>query len=94
MSKTAWIVICVLSATFLYAAPKSKKNTVNAPRLSGPAFAAMQTIDPERIRAHVRFLADDLLEGRGTGQRGGDIAARRERQLYAEGAHGGCDHAA
>jgi Zn-dependent M28 family amino/carboxypeptidase len=76
MSKTAWIVICVLSATFLYAAPKSKKNTVNAPRLSGPAFAAMQTIDPERIRAHVRFLADDLLEGRGTGQRGGDIAAQ------------------
>ena len=33
-------------------------------------------IDAERIRAHVRFLADDLLEGRGTGTRGGDIAAR------------------
>src|SRR5215471_14814396 len=32
-------------------------------------------IDPERIRAHVKFLASDLLEGRGTGQRGGDIAA-------------------
>ncbi|MBV8049598.1 MAG: M28 family peptidase [Acidobacteriaceae bacterium] len=44
-------------------------------RLSGPAITAMQKIDPERIRAHVRFLADDLLEGRGTGQRGGDIAA-------------------
>ena len=29
----------------------------------------------ERIRAHVRFLSHDLLEGRGTGQRGGDIAA-------------------
>jgi Zn-dependent M28 family amino/carboxypeptidase len=40
------------------------------------AAAAMRTIDPERIRAHVRFLADDLLEGRGTGTRGGDIAAR------------------
>jgi Zn-dependent M28 family amino/carboxypeptidase len=38
--------------------------------------AAMQSIDAERIRAHVRFLADDLLEGRGTGARGGDIAAR------------------
>jgi Zn-dependent M28 family amino/carboxypeptidase len=37
--------------------------------------AAMQSIDPERIRAHVKFLADDLLEGRGTGTRGGDIAA-------------------
>lgn len=36
---------------------------------------AMQGIDPERIRAHVKFLADDLLEGRGTGARGGDLAA-------------------
>src|SRR5215813_9972396 len=35
----------------------------------GPAFSA------ERIAAHVKFLASDLLEGRGTGQRGGDIAA-------------------
>jgi Zn-dependent M28 family amino/carboxypeptidase len=37
--------------------------------------AAMQGISPDRIRAHVQFLADDLLEGRGTGARGGDIAA-------------------
>jgi len=43
---------------------------------SAPAAAAMRGIDAERIRAHVRFLADDLLEGRGTGVRGGDIAAR------------------
>src|ERR1700689_3201235 len=34
-----------------------------------------QDISAERIRAHDRFLASDLLEGRGTGQRGGDIAA-------------------
>jgi Zn-dependent M28 family amino/carboxypeptidase len=39
------------------------------------AIAAFQKIDAERIRAHVRFLSHDLLEGRGTGQRGGDIAA-------------------
>ena len=44
-------------------------------RPSSAVFAAMQTIDPEHIRAHVRFLSHDLLEGRGTGQRGGDIAA-------------------
>lgn len=31
--------------------------------------------DALRIRAHVKFLSSDLLEGRGTGQRGGDIAA-------------------
>jgi Zn-dependent M28 family amino/carboxypeptidase len=43
--------------------------------LPADAAAAMQSIDAERIRAHVKFLADDLLEGRGTGTRGGDIAA-------------------
>src|SRR2546423_5389950 len=32
-------------------------------------------MDPEQIRTHVKFLASDPLEGRGTGQRGGDIAA-------------------
>ena len=32
-------------------------------------------INPENIRAHVKFLSSDLLEGRGTGQRGGDLAA-------------------
>src|SRR5713226_8195856 len=36
---------------------------------------AAAVIDPEKIRAHVKFLASDLLEGRGTGQRGGDVAA-------------------
>src|SRR6202140_2569377 len=35
----------------------------------------MQSIRPENIETHVRFLSHDLLEGRGTGQRGGDIAA-------------------
>ena len=43
--------------------------------LPADVAAAMQSIDPERIRTHVKFLADDLLEGRGTGTRGGDIAA-------------------
>ena len=34
-----------------------------------------QTISPNAIAAHMRFLADDLLEGRETGTRGYDIAA-------------------
>ena len=40
------------------------------------ADAAMPGIRPERIRAGMRFLEDDLLEGRGTG--GYEIAARFE----------------
>ena len=43
--------------------------------LPAEAAAAMQGIDAQRIRAHVRFLADDLLEGRGTGTRGSELAA-------------------
>lgn len=37
---------------------------------------AMSRIRPEAIRAHMRFLADDLLEGRGTGSRGYELAAK------------------
>lgn len=45
------------------------------PRSFAAAKAPVPTFDAEKIRAHVKFLASDLLEGRGTGQRGGDIAA-------------------
>jgi Zn-dependent M28 family amino/carboxypeptidase len=54
---------------------KHGRSSGDSARLPGAAFAAIQKIDPERIRAHVRFLSHDVLEGRGTGQRGGDIAA-------------------
>src|ERR1051326_9546944 len=37
--------------------------------------AAMNEINPEHIRAEVKLLASDAFEGRGTGQRGGDLTA-------------------
>lgn len=40
------------------------------------AQAAAKAITPELLRGHIRFLADDLLEGRGTGSKGEAIAAR------------------
>jgi len=52
--------------------------------LSGPAFTALETISPDHIRWHVRYLSHDLLEGRGTGQRGGDIAAEYIATQFAE----------
>src|SRR5271155_1190275 len=45
------------------------------PTVSAAAREAAASIDPEKIRAHVRFLASDLLEGRGPGTRGGQLAA-------------------
>jgi Zn-dependent M28 family amino/carboxypeptidase len=45
------------------------------PGLPPAARAAAASIDSERIRAHVRFLSLDLLEGRGPGTRGAELAA-------------------
>jgi Zn-dependent M28 family amino/carboxypeptidase len=39
------------------------------------ARVAADSIDSEKIRAHVRFLSLDLLEGRGPGTRGSELAA-------------------
>ena len=36
--------------------------------------AAAASITPARLRAHIRYLADDLLEGRGPGSRGDRLA--------------------
>lgn len=44
--------------------------------LLAAAPVAAQEFSGERVRADVAFLADDLLEGRGTGTRGYDLAAR------------------
>lgn len=43
--------------------------------VAGSKLASIPAIDPEKIRAQVKFLASDFLEGRGMGQRGGDLAA-------------------
>ncbi|HWZ01660.1 MAG TPA: M28 family peptidase [Edaphobacter sp.] len=48
----------------------------NAQTIPPAVKAAEASIDPEKIRAHVKFLADDLLEGRGPGLRGSEIAAQ------------------
>jgi Zn-dependent M28 family amino/carboxypeptidase len=61
---------------------KSMAVTAGILLLAGGAYLRAQThkeneslIDAERIRAHVKFLSSDLLEGRGMGQRGSEIAA-------------------
>jgi Zn-dependent M28 family amino/carboxypeptidase len=76
MRKPLLVSLLALStAAFSQNSSKPVHAPAAAPRPSSAAFSAMETINPERIRAHVRFLSHDLLEGRGTGQRGGDIAA-------------------
>jgi Zn-dependent M28 family amino/carboxypeptidase len=46
-------------------------------------------INEATLKAHIRFLSDDMLEGRGTGARGGELAAKYiAAQLEALGAKG------
>jgi hypothetical protein len=50
----------------------------------------MDRIRPQVIRAHLEFLSDDLLEGRGTGSRGHKLAANYIRaQCQGAGLRGG-----
>lgn len=49
-----------------------------------PSDAILQQIRPESIRGHMDFLADDLLEGRGTGTRGYALAANYIRTQFEE----------
>src|SRR5277367_5359022 len=44
---------------------------------------AAESIDPEKIRVHVKFLSDDLLEGRGPGKRGAELAAKYIASQFA-----------
>ena len=79
MRKFILLLISFLFCAVVSAAPQGRvrpsRPTLVSAHISPAATTAMQSIDPEHIRAHVRFLSHDLLEGRGTGQRGGDIAA-------------------
>jgi Zn-dependent M28 family amino/carboxypeptidase len=66
---------CLVYGTLAQNTSRRRASSAALAHLPPAAIAAFQKIDAERIRAHVRFLSHDLLEGRGTGQRGGDIAA-------------------
>jgi len=77
---TCVVLLIAFAATVLLAQSGNSPSTAMPPvpkvaSLPPAAEQAMAAINPENIRWHVKFLADDLLEGRGTGQRGGDIAA-------------------
>src|SRR5438874_4868788 len=77
MRTTVFLALPLVFVTVSLAqnARRSSQSQSASAHLPPAAIGALQKIDPEHIRANVRFLSHDLLEGRGTGQRGGDIAA-------------------
>jgi Zn-dependent M28 family amino/carboxypeptidase len=52
--------------------------------LSAPAAGRLPEFSATRIKAHVTFLSDDLLEGREAGTRGHEIAARYIADQFAQ----------
>ena len=80
---SAFLVVCLSLPSWAEGAAAGASKTPSV-KLPGQAFTALETINPEHIRWHVRFLAHDLLEGRGTGQRGGDLAAEYIATQFAE----------
>ena len=85
---SALVALCLTALCVLPAWPEgaagAKGNKLQSVHLPSAAFAALETISPDHIRWHVRYLSHDLLEGRGTGQRGGDIAAEYMATQFAE----------
>jgi Zn-dependent M28 family amino/carboxypeptidase len=70
--------VLLLAAMFALTLRAEQPAMPEVPAIAGVPVAARQaaaSIDPEKIGAHVRFLANDLLEGRGPGTRGGQLAA-------------------
>jgi len=76
--KNAVLAACLLVIASLSAQekpPKPRPESHFGSHLPPAAIAALQSIRGENIEQQTRFLSHDLLEGRGTGQRGGDLAA-------------------
>ena len=68
------LVFVVLALILLRYSPLALAQSVSP--IPPDAQAAMGELQKEPFRAHMAFLADDLLEGRGTGTRGHEIAAK------------------
>ena len=74
------LAFTLVAAVLLLVPPAYAQQTADLPvpavqGLSQAARVAAASIDAEKIRAHVRFLSLDLLEGRGPGTRGAELAA-------------------
>ena len=79
MKKTAVTISCALIALVCVSTktnPAAGQGKTAAQAKKSPVTdAPLPQVDKEKIRAHVKYLSSDELEGRGTGQRGGDLAA-------------------
>ncbi len=79
MTWRRWLLVIAALGTLSVAAAQEKEKS----QLFPPA-ALLNRISPEGIRANMNYLADDLLEGRGTATRGYALAALYMRSRFEE----------
>jgi hypothetical protein len=72
--------LCLLLSLSLFSAALAQEISNS----TFPPDSVLERLRPAGIRAHMEFLADDLLEGRGTGTRGYQLAANYVRAQLEE----------
>src|ERR1700693_6280969 len=88
MKCRSWILLCLVNLL-----PFSLTVLAQNPSYGAVVEVATKTIRPEQIRAHIRFLADSLLQGRAPGTPGYDIAAKYvATELEGMGLRPGASH--
>ncbi|MGJ3233243.1 MAG: M28 family peptidase [Oceanicaulis sp.] len=70
------------AASVLALAACTSTPTTAAPEAAAQQAAPAQSVRAGAIEAHIRFLADDLMEGRKAGERGYDLAANYVEAQY------------
>jgi len=92
MNHCSKAILAAISSAVLFTLPFTMQGKAGQSNMAEPSTAAIRA---EAIRADMGFLADDLLEGRGTGTRGQEIAAKyiaaqfEQMGLEPAGDHGG-----
>lgn len=85
--RSTLVTVAAAGLTMLAQAQDSSRGLPSVPQVAGVPAAAQQAashIDPERIRAAVKYLADDKLQGRGPGTEGDRMAAKYLADKFAE----------
>ena len=71
------LIISILSLSSFHCSVGQEAKAPSAPLPSAAVVAAAEAgITEDSFRGHIQFLADDLLEGRGPGTRGDELAQR------------------
>ena len=76
MRTILWIVGLAAVVIVAVLAGQERSGSPRPAAVAGGTDPALDEIRGQQIAAHLQFLSDDLLEGRGPSTRGGDLAAR------------------